>query len=159
MGMDVSGCNPKTEKGAYFRASIWSWRPIHGLIEIADRLNGGRLVPEDVMIQMSFNDGAGLKSQKDCSTLANALERLLQRPCIIREHGMEVHKENGERLISFPRDGSPLLCDKTGRLYSLEYVKAGKAKVEDLRSAYQTSEEHVREFIEFLRNCGGFEVC
>ena len=32
MGMDVVGRNPSTEAGKYFRANVWSWRPIHNLI-------------------------------------------------------------------------------------------------------------------------------
>ena len=32
MGMDVYGNKPRCSKGEYFRASVWSWRPIHGLI-------------------------------------------------------------------------------------------------------------------------------
>jgi len=159
MGMDVYGREPKTETGKYFRANVWSWRPIHALIEIANLLNGERLVPDDVMLHMGFNDGAGLKTKQSCNALADAIERLLLHPSIIREHGMEVLGRDGERFISFPRDDSTLLCDKTGRLYSPEDMEAGEAKREDLRSAYQTSEEHVREFITFLRNCGGFEVC
>jgi hypothetical protein len=33
MGMDVYGRNPTSEAGKYFRANVWSWRPIHALIE------------------------------------------------------------------------------------------------------------------------------
>jgi len=159
MGMDVIGRKPKTEKGAYFRANVWSWRPIHALIAIADARNGGRLVPEETMRLMCSNDGAGLKSQKTCNALADALERLLARPCLITEHGLDILEEDGERVIRFPRNSSPTMCDKGGRFWSPEDVKAGKVRQEDLRSPYDTSFDHVREFVTFLRNCGGFEVC
>ena len=159
MGMDVIGSNPTTEKGSYFRANVWSWRPIHALIAIADARNGGRLVPEETMRLMCSNDGAGLKSHKTCNALADALERLLEKPCLITEHGLEILDEEGERVITFPRDSSPMMCDKEGRFWRPEDVKAGKVRQEDLRSPYQTSFDHVREFIAFLRSCGGFEVC
>jgi len=159
MGMDVIGKKPKTEQGAYFRANVWSWRPIHALIEIANLRSGDRLISRDTMLLMCSNDGAGLKSQKDCNALANALERLLEKPCLITEHGLEIVEEKGERFIAFPINGSPMMCDKEGRFWKSEDVRAGKVKREDLRSPYETGFGHMREFIVFLRNCGGFEVC
>ena len=32
MGMDVYGRNPDSQAGKYFRANVWSWRPIHALV-------------------------------------------------------------------------------------------------------------------------------
>ncbi len=32
MGLDVYGRNPDSDAGKYFRANVWSWRPIHALI-------------------------------------------------------------------------------------------------------------------------------
>jgi len=159
MGMDVIGRKPKTEKGAYFRANVWSWRPIHALIGIANLRNGNRLVSRETMMLMCSNDGAGLTDQKSCNALANALERLLARPCFITEHGLEILEEDGECVIRFPKNGSPMMCDKGGRFWRPEDVKAGKVRHEDLRSPYETSFDHMREFIVFLRGCGGFEVC
>jgi hypothetical protein len=66
MGMDVSGIgNPD----AYFRANVWSWRPIHNLCEIAT----GREYPA-----WAFNDGAGLQTAEECKKLADALEKYLK---------------------------------------------------------------------------------
>lgn len=36
MGMDVSGINPTTEAGKYFRANVWSWRPLASLIRLVE---------------------------------------------------------------------------------------------------------------------------
>jgi hypothetical protein len=33
MGMDIYGRHLTSEAGKYFRANVWSWRPIHALIE------------------------------------------------------------------------------------------------------------------------------
>lgn len=70
MGMDVYGKNPSSPEGEYFRANIWSWRPIHQLCELVLK----RQLPE-----WSFNDGKGFKSQKECNKLADALERYLRK--------------------------------------------------------------------------------
>jgi len=146
MGMDVYGINPKIKEhsikpdepdswwnctteekesyfeadreyrsenpGIYFRANVWSWRPIHNMICNAnDHHELG--IPEKTLIHMGFNDGAGLDNQEDCSALANAMESLL--------------KEEDDIIT--------------------------------LEGPYEVNKDHVQEFIGFLRECGGFEVC
>ena len=160
MGMDVYGKDPKTEVGEYFRANVWSWRPIHALIGIADARNEGRLVDDETMRLMSSNDGAGLETQEECNALANAMERLLSNKCFITEHGLEVNESNGERSVCFPTDieSSMPLVDGKGRFRNQVDVESGKVKEKDLRSPYEAEFSHVLDFITFLRNCGGFEV-
>ena len=158
MGMDVMGRAPKSKEGEYFRANVWSWRPIHALIDIANIRNGNRLVPRRVMQYLGSNDGQGLEDQESCDRLAKALEWLLAHPAAIREHGMEIGKDDEGEFIGFPAEASPLLCDKDGHLYTEEDARKRKIALKELRSAYQTPLSHVREFITFLRNCGGFEV-
>lgn len=68
MGMDIFGRKPRTEAGKYFRANVWSWRPIHQLCE--DALN--KKLPS-----WGYNDGAGLETQNQCDHLANELAALL----------------------------------------------------------------------------------
>ena len=158
MGMDVTGRAPKSREGGYFRANVWSWRPIHALIHIANVRNGNRLVPEKVMMYLGTNDGRGLEDQESCDKLAKAIEWLLGYPAAIREHGLEVGKDDEGEYIGLPVESSPLLCDREGHLYTEEDARKRKVALEDLCSAYRTSLPHVREFIAFLRNCGGFEV-
>src|SRR4051812_45074191 len=68
MGMDVYGKKPTSEDGRYFRANVWSWRPIHQLCEIVLK----RDFPS-----WAFNDGDGLETQEECNQLADGLERYL----------------------------------------------------------------------------------
>ena len=51
MGMDIYGRKPTSEAGKYFRANIWSWRPIHALIEqhCAD------LLDSELLEKLGFN--------------------------------------------------------------------------------------------------------
>jgi hypothetical protein len=61
MGMDVSGNNPTTEEGAYFRNSYWFWWPLADYI---------KQIAPDIAGKCRYwdsNDGDGLDS-------ANALE-------------------------------------------------------------------------------------
>ena len=128
------------------------------LIAIANTRNGGRLISAAQLHAIGFNDGGGLGNQSSCDRLADALERLLKHPATIREHGMEVGKDEEGEYIGISADDSSLLCDKDGHLYTKEDARKRRIALTELRSAYQASMEQVREFIAFLRNCGGFKV-
>ncbi len=65
MGMDVTGAS-----GNYFRASVWSWRPINVLCE---ELNQDKQLGLDLSY-WGYNDGKGLNTQAECDALANAIE-------------------------------------------------------------------------------------
>ena len=158
MGMDVFGKAPKGKEGKYFRANLWSWRPIQVLMHIANLRNGGRLISTRVMCHLGRNDGEGLKDQGSCDRLADALDWLLAHPAAIREHGMDVGKDDEGEFIGISASDSPLLCDSQGHLHTEEDARKKGIALKSLRSAYQTPLSHVREFITFLRNCGGFEV-
>lgn len=58
MGFDLSGCNPSSDEGEYFRANVWAWRPIVMLIAQTDILN------EAEIDGISFNDGFVVPEQK-----------------------------------------------------------------------------------------------
>ena len=59
MGMDVYGKDPSSECGQYFRANIWSWRPILDQIVATCR----DLVDDELLEAMAYNDGAGPDDQ------------------------------------------------------------------------------------------------
>jgi hypothetical protein len=152
MGMDVYGKNPSNGKGEYFRANVWSWRPIHSLIRVANVIADGELFDEKTLDSMGYNDGAGLKTQNECNTLAYVLENIIT-PARLKEIGFVVDDEE----FSFPVDQpGELVTDGTGLLIRNSDVVLDDAK--KVRSAYGTSLDHIKEFVEFLRHCGGFEV-
>lgn len=124
MGMDVYGKKPDSEAGKYFRASIWSWRPIHAMCE---RVLAKRL-------PWSSNDGRGFSTQRECNDLADKLEEFL------------VDVSDEELTVE-----SELRVNDSG-MFLPKGSSGGK-------SAYYTDKEHVQQFIEFLRHCGGFEIC
>lgn len=68
--MDVTGAS-----GNYFRANVWSWRPIHSLcMELNQEQNLGLDLEG-----WGYNDGCGLHSQADCIKLATAIEDRLSK--------------------------------------------------------------------------------
>ena len=73
MGVDISGRKPKTEAGDYFCSNWWGWRPINAICELA-------AYDSKLKIDFSYwgsNDGKGLKTQKQCDRLADAIELLI----------------------------------------------------------------------------------
>lgn len=172
MGMDVFGTSPRSEAGSYFRNNVWWWHPlwdyclnIHG--DIANKVEHGH-----------SNDGDGLDAN-DAHTLG---ERLLADI----ENGITAEYETRyrERLASLPMNDCKW-CNSTGIRTDEVGVKNGMPERE-LEEAvaimlgrthgycnacngvgrepawetnYPFSVENVREFAEFLLDCGGFKIC
>lgn len=133
MGMDVYGKAPKSQAGEYFRANIWSWRPIHELIEQT------KVLPPKMVEDMGFNDGAG-PEEEGALLLAAALETLV--------HGMD---DENEFVLSSEIDGPVAAMLSQFKEQGIEIISPRGA-------VYSATVDHVREFIEFCRESGGFEV-
>ena len=133
MGMDVFGVNPKSEAGKYFRANIWSWRPIHELIEKAN------VLPPDLVYHMGFNDGYG-PDEEQSLLLATQMETMLD--------GMD---DDHTFMLTDEIDGPVAAL--------MDSIRQSGATIVTDGPAYQAEVAHVREFITFCRESGGFEVC
>lgn len=134
MGMDVWGRAPSAPAGQYFRANIWSWRPIQALINqlCAD------LLDEQTLVKLGVNVGAGPTEAATCVAMAERFDRWLEQH--VDGHqldlGLRVTPE-GRFVSDAERTANP----------ALETV-----------SPYAVEDEHLKEWVEFLRHCGGFEV-
>lgn len=127
MGMDIFGRAPFSEVGKYFRANVWSWRPIHQLCEQVL----GQKFPS-----WAYNDGEGLETQAECDRLADRLMHFLDsfpQESIEIESDFRVDPQTGVFL------GRDPTCQKG-------------------ESAFSTTSDQVRRFVEFLRACGGFRI-
>jgi hypothetical protein len=134
MGMDVNGRNPSSHAGEYFRANVWSWPPIHALItELCSDL-----LDAETLKEMAFNDGAGPQDQKTCTEMAKRFEQWM-------EHHTEGHGLESDLQVT--EDGRFVSTVELAQNPDLETV-----------SPYEVNDEHLKEWIEFLRHCGGFEV-
>jgi len=135
MGMDVFGRNPDSKVGEYFRANVWSWHPIHTLcIELCSDI-----LDEQMLESMAFNDGAGPEDQQTCTAMAIRFDNWLEH----HASGIEIE--------------SDLQMTGDGRLLSSEEVAANPDL--ETESPYSTDDDHIKEWVEFLRHCGGFQVC
>lgn len=139
MGMDIFG-----NSGNYFRANIWQWSAICYAIHLS-----GYPLPES----WQYCDGDGLGSQRECDVLADKLESFLvawQGERIVYDEGVSVG----------PNAAPPI---RTAHLWSLiahlEAQHGGRLRpLPGAGSPFETSREHLRAFIEFLRECDGFEI-
>jgi hypothetical protein len=151
MGFDIIGTEATSETGKCFRNNVWWWRPLSRYCElVAPELWGKICYPDS-------NDGSGLNGED-----AKALAAVLKNQVDIGETKQfetewnEYHKNMPDEKCTF--------CDGTGTRTDLkpEPFKCnacyGKGTVRPFATAYPFSVENVREFIEFLNDCGGFEI-
>lgn len=135
MGMDVFGRAPTDERGEYFRASIWSWGPIHALLgELCSDLFN-----QETYIAMAFNDGNGVDDPGVCETIARRFEKWFAGfvgSAYVRESNVRV--------------------DGCGRFLSEEQLASMSPDAH--RSAFRIEREHLEKWIAFVKHSGGFEV-
>ncbi len=155
MGMDVFGKSPITEEGKYFRNNVWWWHPLWRYCEqIAPDL-----IPKDN--PGHYNDGWGLSHRKSLK-LADRLAAAIASGATA-----QYEQDYRQHLASLP----PVKCDtcggtghraeppQTGPGTRLCNSCNGKGEVPDFQAHYPFSVENVREFVVFLRGCGGFRIC
>lgn len=173
MGMDVYGKKPSSEKGSYFRANVWYWHPLWGCCEelyptLAGKVKHGH-----------DNSGDGLNSP-DSVALSNLLKRDIESG-VIQKYIKDYH----EYLDSLPLEDCRY-CDSTGKRAwnaehpavsqelkddpsteineNLEYVIkcnacSGSGKLKNFQTHYPMDLDLMKEFQEFLQDCGGFKIC
>ena len=160
MGVDISGRKPKTEAGDYFSSNWWGWRPILAISEAA-------MINSKLDYDTSYwgsNDGKGLRTQKQCDKLADAIELL------ISNNYNECLTEDDDRIYIVM--GS--WCEAgTGKFVPSEFTASLNEQYEYgdilytpvvaengtmVESSHATSLGRLKGWVTFLRNCGGFKI-
>ena len=160
MGVDISGRKPKTEVGDYFCSNWWGWRPILAISEAA-------MISNKLDYDTSYwgsNDGKGLRTQKQCDKLADAIELL------ISNNYNEYLTEDDDRIYIcmgswceagtgkfIPSDFTVSLNEQ----YEYGDILYGPVVAENgtmVESSHSASLGRLKEWITFLRNCGGFKI-
>jgi hypothetical protein len=162
MGVDISGRKPTTNEGDYFRANWWGWRPLNAICELAS-------YNSKLKIDFSYwgsNDGKGLKTQKQCDKLADAIELLISENPEYNENlsddddriyiclGSWCEAGTG-KFIGSEREHILNQQYEYGKLLFRPVVTPDGTLVE---SSHGTSLGRIKEFVTFLRGCGGFEI-
>jgi hypothetical protein len=130
MGMDVYACNPTDPENDYFRANVWGWRPIHEFMGNAC----SHIYGEALDRSMSFNDGQGIPANQ-VEECADAMQKDLDS---LKDNYPEfietVDYEDGTVELFVPFD-------------------------DEWKDHYKISLSRLQEWIDFVRNSGGFQVC
>ena len=160
MGVDISGRKPKTEVGDYFCSNWWGWRPINTICQLA-------AYNSKLKIDFTYwgsNDGKGLRTQKQCDKLADAIELL------ISNNYNEYLTEDDDRIYivmgSWCEAGTgKFIGSEREHILNQQYeygdILYAPVVAEDgtlVESSYSTSLGRIKQWIIFLRNCGGFKI-
>jgi hypothetical protein len=177
--MDVSGKNPTTEAGAYFRNNVWWWRP---LAEYACA------IAPAITAKCTYwgsNDGDGLSASGSkrlavklreeiasgrCKEYADKYEA--NRKAMPREHcplcngtGIRADQlgiDHGQTTRVIPEttqddEGETITHPRAGQVGWCNGCDGRGTKAAS-GSHYPFSVENVEEFCTFLEGCGGFEI-
>ena len=160
MGVDISGRKPKTNEGDYFSSNWWGWRPILAISEAA-------MISSKLDYDTSYwgsNDGKGLRTQKQCDKLADAIELLISNNYneYLTEDDDRIYIVMGSwceagtgKFIGSEREHILNQQYEYGSLLFRPVVTPDGTLVE---SSHSTSLGRIKSFVTFLRNCGGFEI-
>ena len=144
MGVDVCGRNPVSKSGESFQSNWQGWRPILSLIrQLCDDL-----LDVDTHKAIERNDGAGPNDQAVCTEMANRFARWMEH----NVDGYSVEIPNVQ-VAKEPTVIAGVVCH---RHVSNEELIANP-EIETI-SPYRIDDNGLKEWVEFLRSCGGFEV-
>ena len=160
MGVDISGRKPTTNEGDYFSSNWWGWRPINTICQLA-------AYNSKLKIDFSYwgsNDGKGLRTQKQCDKLADAIELL------ISNNWNEYLTEDDDRIYivmgSWCEAGTgKFIGSEREQVLNQQFeygdILYGPIVAENgtmVESSHGTSLGRLKQWITFLRNCGGFKI-
>jgi len=176
MGMDVYGREPRNEVGEYFRSNVWWWRPLWNYTaEIdhfyAEQKNAHQLISKKLFESGHHNDGEGLETEEDCRDLVKRLEWSIDEG-LLAEYQKEIDestkeaKATNEALNIKVEALRKKVVTETGDkdIIPRDYPEEDYAEWKSLQSerdyndSYPFSQEHVEEWIAFLKVSGGFEI-
>jgi hypothetical protein len=147
--------------GIYFRSNWWGWRPIHMLCEMAKEKYSLKMD----MSNWGHNYGKGLRTQKQCDLLADALELLLNNEIVFKE--FMAGNTDGIQIVMgcwVETDTRRFYSDENTELYeqyawgTILWEPVVTKKGVKVNPAHVCSLDHIKGWINFLRGCGGFKI-
>lgn len=143
--------------GTYFRNNVWWWRPLWNYVcEVC----------EDVMSPEDMNAGGSNSGHKISEP---TVDRMVEK--LVVEIALDNHKKHEkaymEEIKNLPEEDCTI-CDATGKRKEPPLSGAGDThcngcngtgKKKAWESNYPFSAENVEEFVSFLSESGGIEIC
>jgi len=143
--------------GEYFRSNWWGWRPIVMLVEAAcDKFN-----LDFDLIHWGSNDGAGLDNQEDCDKLASALELMLVFDENLEDDIDTLYLNLGSWVSSDGKFLGEKINKQLNEQYPIGEVMYSSVVMDDgtiAQPSHSAPVRHVKKFISFLKECGGFHI-
>ena len=153
--------------GVYFRANLWSWRPIAEVINYCNDVMGLNL-PETFLSGMHFNSGAGLETQEECDKLADAIDAMIIGKfdswkyigVNYKMYARKVVSPEGKIFEENLYNNPELIQELEQHLGDDIFVKDGEFEYNGINymTSHATELGHLEDFVTFLRECGGFEI-
>jgi len=148
MGMDVFGKKPKNKSGEYFRNNVWYWHPLWDFCsQIAPEITAK--VPD-----AHSNSGDGLNAG-DSIKLATRLKNAIKSGIAVSYIEKFNELKNSANATECYCISAKLKVLKS----SACFICKGTGLMEDPIKSYSINKENILNFILFLENCGGFEIC
>ena len=152
MGMDLSGFNHKSEKGDYFRNNCWWWRPLWNFVcdECSD------VITEDDASGGHYNDGHLIDETK-CEVIVERLTEMLESGYV--KTYQDIRQKQLDKL---PMEKCET-CDGSGVRYD-KVIQGecngcnGTGEREPWSKSYPFEVDNVKEFVEFVKDSGGFQI-
>ena len=157
MGMDVYG-----RSGNYFRNNCWWWRPLSNYVSNQCK----EVISQEDYDSGNYNDGHRVDYEK-CEFIVEKLQKLVDDGSV-----KEYEKSYKKHLEELPLEDCEY-CEGSGvrqweegdrncNVCNTEHTRKegipiGKKK--SFETSYPFSEENVIEFIEFVKESEGFEIC
>lgn len=172
MGMDVYGKAAKSEVGEYFRRNVWGWRPLWEYVELNH--------PEAVeLVEHGYSnsgDGLGARGSKKLAKLlmedytsGRVAQYVEERNRMLSELPFEkcdLCAGTGIRTDEIAKSSKmhlkvldPDVAIIVGRTKGWCNACNGVGKRENFATSYYLEDVDIKEFAEFLAECGGFEIC
>ena len=152
MGFDLTGVEPKNKKGEYFRNNCWWWRPLWDFIGT----HCNDIITSEDLEKGCYNDGHLIDGEK-AKRLAFRLEFLINQGIVKK------YQEKYEEEQKNTPDEKCDICNGTGKRNDI-YVKGtcnacgGKGTKRPWICSYPFSIDNVKEFVDFCKSSGGFQI-
>ena len=152
--------------GVYFRNNCWWWRPLaYFITEKCEWLTTEQ--------KERLQDNSGFEfSQHEAMTIADTLQKMVDDGTAkvreeVNKREMAVAEEWNKGLHAQHKALEKEVIKETGdaKLVPYDYPEPFKKKYDaiqkqtDHKASYPFREANVKEFICFLRECGGFQIC
>lgn len=172
MGMDVYGKSPSSKVGRYFRRNVWGWRPLWEYVdrvhpEIAQYVEYGYSNDGDglnelrskMLSELLFEDYNSGKAAEYVAERNRYLSELPREECNLCNSTGIRSDEIGVSNGMHEKELDPEMKILTDRTYGWCNGCGGSGSREPFETNYYLEPEDIKEFAEFLAECGGFEIC